>query len=63
MDMIVRSAKGEFKEYPVLGVSPELYLKSVGKEKEFIRECTLQLALDGYKARVEFNNGNLKIEV
>lgn len=63
MELIVKSAKGEFKEYPVLGVSPEEYIKSVGREKELIREVTVQLEMDGYNPKVAFENGNLKIEI
>jgi hypothetical protein len=63
VDVILRAAKGEIKEYPLLGVGAKSYLKSVGKEKEFCREVTVQLSLDGYDASVSLTDGNLSIEV
>ena len=50
--LIVASNKGDFKDYPVLGVG-ERYLKSVGRAAE----------LDGYKADVQVSDtGELVID-
>jgi hypothetical protein len=62
IDLIVEAAKGEFKEFPYLGCSLINYLKSVGREREMIREVTVQLELDGYNPTVTYNNGNLGID-
>lgn len=64
VDMIVSMAKGESKEYPVIGVGIVTYLKSVGRERDMIREIKLQLAMDGYdKATVKYELGQLSIDI
>lgn len=61
--LIVESNRGDFKDYPVLGVG-EQYLKSVGRAAELRAEVQTQLGLDGYKADVQVDaNGRLVIEV
>lgn len=63
VQLIVESNKGEFKEYPVLGVG-EQYLKSVGRVSEMRADITTQLELDGYKADVQVTDtGRLVIDV
>lgn len=63
ISLIVSSNKGEFKEYPVLGVG-EQYLKSVGRVSEMRSDIQTQLELDGYKANVQVSNtGKLVIDV
>lgn len=62
VDIIVGAAKGEIKEYLYLGVGLVRFIKSVGREREMIREVNVQLQLDGYKPTVTFNNGKLTIE-
>lgn len=63
ISLIVSSNKGEFKEYPVLGVG-EQYLKSVGRISEMRSDIQTQLELDGYKANVQVSNtGKLVIDV
>lgn len=54
--LIVESNKGEFKEFPVVGVG-ELYLKSVGRVSEMRADIMTQLELDGYKADVQVTDG------
>ncbi len=49
IDLIVHANKGEVKEYPIVGVGAEKYLKSVGKQEKLRREISIQLAIDGYK--------------
>lgn len=62
--MIVCAEKGEFKEYPQLGVGITRYLKSVGREREMLREIKVQLSFDGVKnPKISFDNGQLKIDV
>lgn len=61
--LIVGSNKGDFKEFPVLGVG-EQYLKSVGRTAEMRAEIQTQLELDGYRADVQVSDtGKLVIEV
>lgn len=61
--MIVESNKGDFKDYPVLGIG-EQYLKSVGHTAELRADVQTQLELDGYKADVEISStGKLVIDV
>lgn len=61
--MIVGSNKGDFKDYPVLGIG-EQYLKSVGRTAELRADAQTQLELDGYKADVQINSaGKLVIDV
>lgn len=65
IDMVVIANKGDFKEYPVLGVGAEKYLKSVDRAAEFRREISVQLEAIGYpKADVKVSdNGELEIDV
>lgn len=59
---IATSAKGEFKNNPLLGVGAAKYINSVGKEREFIREAKVQLEFDGYTAvDVKLKDGQLII--
>ena len=61
--LIVGSNRGDFKEFPVLGVG-EQYLKSVGRVAEMRANILTQLELDGYKADVQVTDeGKLVIEV
>ena len=61
--LIVESNKGDFKDYPVLGVG-EQYLKSVGRTAELRADVQTQLGLDGYKADVQVSStGKLVIDV
>lgn len=61
--MIIGSNKGDFKDYPVLGIG-EQYLKSVGRTAELRADVQTQLELDGYKADVEISStGKLVIDV
>lgn len=61
--LIVESNKGDFKDYPVLGVG-EQYLKSVGRAAELRADVQTQLGLDGYKADVQVSStGKLVIDV
>ena len=63
ISLIVESNKGDFKEYPVLGVG-EQYLKSVGGVSEIRADVQTQLELDGYKASVQLDDtGKLVIDV
>ena len=64
VDMIVSMAKGDCKEHPVLGVGIVNFIRSVGRERDMIREIKLQLAMDGYnKATVKYGLGQLTIDV
>jgi hypothetical protein len=49
IDFLVRANKGDFKEYPILGVGAEKWLKSVEKQEALRREIAVQLGADGYK--------------
>lgn len=61
--LIVESDKGDFKDFPVLGVG-EKYLKSVGRVSQLRAEIQTQLELDGYKADVQVDDtGKLVIDV
>lgn len=63
INLIVGSNRGDFKEYPVLGVG-EKYLKSVGRASEIRADVMTQLELDGYKADVKVSDtGKLVIDV
>ena len=60
--LIVASNKGDFKDYPVLGVG-ERYLKSVGRAAEMRADVQTQLELDGYNADVQVSDtGELVID-
>ena len=60
--LIVASNKGDFKDYPVLGVG-ERYLRSVGRAAEMRADVQTQLELDGYKADVQVSDtGELVID-
>lgn len=63
--LLLSSDKGDFKDYPVLGVSMDKYLKSSGKADELLREIAVQLEADGYvRPEVSFDNtGKLIINV
>lgn len=63
VSMIVESNKGDFKDYPVLGIG-EQYLKSVRRAAELRADIQTQLELDGYKADVQVDStGKLVIDV
>ena len=63
ISMIVESQKGDFKDYPVLGVGKQ-YLKTVGRATEMRADISTQLELDGYKADVQVSDeGKLVIDV
>ncbi len=60
--LIVGSNKGDFKDYPVLGVG-ERFLKSTGRAAEMRAEVQTQLELDGYRADVRVSDtGELVID-
>lgn len=60
--LIVASNKGDFKDYPVLGVG-ERYLKSVGRAAEMRADVQTQLELDGYRVDVRVSDtGELVID-
>ncbi len=62
--LIVISERGEFKEYPTLGVGLSKYVNSTGKEREMLREIKVQLALDGINnPTIEIVEGKLNIEI
>lgn len=65
VDLVIIANKGEFKEYPVLGVGAEKYLKSVGRKDEFRREISVQLEAIGYpKSDVKVSDtGILDIDI
>ena len=63
VDFIVIANKGDFKEYPTLGVGLERYLKSVGKQGNLRREIEIQLGVDGYKAGDVSVSNTGKIEI
>lgn len=65
VDLVVVANKGDFKEYPVLGVGAERYLKSVGRTNDLRREISVQLAAIGYaKADVKVSkDGIIEIDV
>ncbi|WP_455592932.1 hypothetical protein [Bacteroides sp.] len=61
--LIIESNKGDFKDYPVLGIG-EQYLKSVGRTAELRADVQAQLGLDGYKADIQVSStGKLVIDV
>lgn len=63
ISMIVESSKGDFKDYPVIGVGKQ-YLKTVGRAAEMRADVQTQLELDGYKADVQVgDSGKLTIDV
>lgn len=63
ISLIIASNKGDFKEYPVLGVG-EQYLKSVGRTSEIRADVQTQLELDGYKVSVQMDGtGKLVVDV
>lgn len=60
---IIESDKGDFKDYPVLGIGKQ-YIKSVGRAAEMRADVQTQLELDGYKADVQVDDtGKLTIDV
>lgn len=62
--LIVCANKGEFKEFPQLGVGIINFLKTTNSEKTMLREIKVQLALDGIKdAKISFNNSQIKIDL
>ncbi len=62
--LILSAEKGEFKEYPTLGVGLHKYINSVGRDQEMIREIKVQLSLDGMSdAVVEVIDGRLQVRV
>ena len=46
--LLLSSDKGDSKDYPVLGVSMDKYLKSSDKTDELLREIKVQLEAIGY---------------
>lgn len=60
---IIESDKGDFKDYPVLGVGKQ-YIKSVGRVAEMRADVQTQLELDGYRADVQVDStGKLTVDV
>lgn len=60
--VILRAVKGEFKEYPALGVGISEMLND-DETKLWAREISLQLEADGMQVRhVEFNGNKLVID-
>ena len=45
--MIIEAQKGEFKEFPTLGLGIDNYLKGFGKKQQFVTELTKELKSDG----------------
>lgn len=65
VEHIIALAKGEFKEFPLLGFGVENYLKTNTEPLEFKRDLKVQLEYDNYKnADVELTNDyQLKVDV
>ena len=62
--LIVLAEKGEFKEYPQLGVGISQFLKSTGRENELLRTIRIQLALDGIRPKqLTYQNAILHLEI
>lgn len=62
--LIVLAEKGEFKEYPQLGVGISQFLKSSGRDNELLRTIRVQLALDGIRPKqLTYQNKQLHIEI
>lgn len=61
-DIIIQSKKGEIKEYPVLGAHLVRFVNSTNRDREMIREITVNLNVDGYKPTITIaTDGTLKI--
>jgi hypothetical protein len=62
---IIVSNKGEWKQYPSLGVGIDLELNGDGNKQKIVRDILLQLQGDGYiveKPKIKFDNlGKLEI--
>jgi hypothetical protein len=61
-DVIVAN-KGDWKEYPLLGVGINAYLNSSGMQQFVTNEIKKQLDSDGYGSiSVIFNNDNFEVD-
>lgn len=65
LEHIVSLAKGEFKEFPLLGFGAENYLKTNAEPLAFKRDLKVQLEYDGYKnAEISLSkNYELKVDL
>lgn len=64
--MIIEAQKGEFKEFPTLGLGIDNYLKSVTSQKrqQFITELTKELKSDGITtAKITVGNDLSQFEI
>jgi len=62
---VIRSNKGEWKEFPACGVGIMNYLNASLKEQEVEREIKIQLQADGYtvnRCLVKFRNDILDVQ-
>lgn len=49
VELILLANKGDFRQFPFLGVGLKKYINSPGAGNELGREVGIQLELDGYK--------------
>ncbi len=62
--LILVAEKGEFKEWPTLGVGLHKYINSTGRDREMLREVKLQLSLDNITPQsITISDGKLKVEL
>jgi hypothetical protein len=55
---IVMAAKGDYREFPLLGVDAIKFKNSSGRTAEFVRAIKEELAKDGYPGMKVILNGN-----
>lgn len=48
---IIQSFRGEWKQYPEVGVGLGAYLASSGQEQSISRDIVIQLTADGYQVK------------
>lgn len=61
--LIIKNNTGSFKEFPLVGVGIDKYIKSSGKEDEIKRLVTIQLVADGYRVNKILIDSNFNIYI
>ena len=61
--LLIKNNTGSFKEFPLVGVGIDKYIKSSGKEDDIKRLVTIQLVSDGYRVNKILIDSNFNIYI
>jgi hypothetical protein len=56
--LLINTDKGQWKQFPTVGVGIVAYIKSTGQQQVLKREITVQMIADGYDVKEVILKGN-----